>query len=278
MPWVRRTRLSLRRGIATASETRWRSIRAPQFRPIRKLGSPQPHCRRSGSARACIPAILRQARGSNPTAARWRSGTVDRSAFGSSGFRGMKMRREVLSGAGPRVGRSGTGALLGERRRVGRNWTMGFEPGVFVRPPLRLAWIELRARIGLCRCPAGSPDCQPSGGGGWDCRDGSVARSGWTFIATFAWWRSARTAGRGRRVGCRARRRGSGSLAESLLPTDRVAFEVTGSCWEVARILEPHVNRVVVVSPDDTGISSARAKTDKLDARTLASLVVEGRA
>jgi transposase len=32
------------------------------------------------------------------------------------------------------------------------------------------------------------------------------------------------------------------TLAESLLPTDRVALEVTGSCWEVARILEPHVN------------------------------------
>ena len=60
------------------------------------------------------------------------------------------------------------------------------------------------------------------------------------------------------------------------LPTDRVALEVTGSCWEVARILEPHVQRVVVVSPDDTGISSARAKTDKLDARTLASLLWKG--
>ena len=66
------------------------------------------------------------------------------------------------------------------------------------------------------------------------------------------------------------------TLAESLLPTDRVALEVTGGCWEVARILEPHVNRVVVVSPDDTGITSARAKTDKLDARTLASLVWKG--
>ena len=66
------------------------------------------------------------------------------------------------------------------------------------------------------------------------------------------------------------------TLAESLLPSDRVALEVTGSCWEVARILEAHVDRVVVVSPDDTGISSARAKTDKLDARTLASLLWKG--
>ena len=33
------------------------------------------------------------------------------------------------------------------------------------------------------------------------------------------------------------------SLADSLLPSDRVALEVTGSCWEVARILEGHVDR-----------------------------------
>src|SRR5437763_2260206 len=66
------------------------------------------------------------------------------------------------------------------------------------------------------------------------------------------------------------------SLAGSLEPSDRVALEVTGSCWEVARILEPRVNRVVVVSPGDTGITSARAKTDKLDARALASLLWKG--
>ena len=34
------------------------------------------------------------------------------------------------------------------------------------------------------------------------------------------------------------------ALAQSLLASDRVALEVTGSCWEIARILEPHVNRV----------------------------------
>jgi transposase len=69
---------------------------------------------------------------------------------------------------------------------------------------------------------------------------------------------------------------GIAMLAESLLASDRVALEVTGSCWEVARLLERHVDRVVVVSPDDTGISSARAKTDKLDARALASLLWRG--
>jgi transposase len=65
-------------------------------------------------------------------------------------------------------------------------------------------------------------------------------------------------------------------LADSLVESDRVALEVTGSCWEVARILEPHVDRVVVVSPDDTGIVHARAKTDRLDARTLARLLWSG--
>jgi transposase len=69
---------------------------------------------------------------------------------------------------------------------------------------------------------------------------------------------------------------GLGLLAQSLVRSDRVALEVTGSCWEVARILEPHVDRVIVVSPDDTGITRARAKTDRLDARALARLLWSG--
>ncbi len=65
-------------------------------------------------------------------------------------------------------------------------------------------------------------------------------------------------------------------FARSLGPDDRVALEVTGNAWEIARILEPHVERVIVVSPDDTGIRQARAKTDRLDARTLARLLAAG--
>ena len=65
-------------------------------------------------------------------------------------------------------------------------------------------------------------------------------------------------------------------FAASLDPRDRVALEVSGGAWEVARILEGHVARVVVVSPADTGISQARAKTDRLDARTLARLLAAG--
>lgn len=66
------------------------------------------------------------------------------------------------------------------------------------------------------------------------------------------------------------------AFAASLVATDRVALEMSGGAWEVARILEPHVQRVVVVSPDDTGIAQARAKTDRLDARTLARLLAAG--
>jgi transposase len=65
-------------------------------------------------------------------------------------------------------------------------------------------------------------------------------------------------------------------FARSLGRDDRVALEVTGNAWEIARIVEPHVAQVVVVSPSDTGIRQARAKTDRLDARTLAKLLSAG--
>src|SRR3954470_21996364 len=65
-------------------------------------------------------------------------------------------------------------------------------------------------------------------------------------------------------------------FAQSLDPRDWVALEVTGNAWAIAGILEAHVARVVVVSPNDTGIRQARAKTDRLDARVLARLLWAG--
>jgi transposase len=65
-------------------------------------------------------------------------------------------------------------------------------------------------------------------------------------------------------------------FAQSLGRDDRVALEVTGNAWEIARTIEPHVAEVLVVSPTDTGIRQARAKTDRLDARTLARLLAAG--
>jgi transposase len=69
---------------------------------------------------------------------------------------------------------------------------------------------------------------------------------------------------------------GIATLIDSLLLSDRVVLEVTGSSREIARLLEGHVKKVIVVSPGDTGISQARAKTDRLDARTLAKLLCAG--
>jgi len=65
-------------------------------------------------------------------------------------------------------------------------------------------------------------------------------------------------------------------FARSLGADDRVALDVTGNAWEVKRLIEPHVAEVLVVSPNDTGIRQARAKTDRLDARTLARLLAAG--
>jgi hypothetical protein len=55
-------------------------------------------------------------------------------------------------------------------------------------------------------------------------------------------------------------------------------MEVSSAAWEVARRIESYVQKVVVVSPDDTGIAHARTKTDKIDARTLATLASPARA
>jgi hypothetical protein len=43
-------------------------------------------------------------------------------------------------------------------------------------------------------------------------------------------------------------------FAQSLCASDWVVLEVTGNAWEIARILEPHVAQVMVVSPNDPGI------------------------
>ncbi len=59
-----------------------------------------------------------------------------------------------------------------------------------------------------------------------------------------------------------------------LLPTDQVALEATTHCWAVARVLKPHVARVVVSNPLQTkAIAQAKIKTDKVDAAVLAQLL-----
>ena len=67
------------------------------------------------------------------------------------------------------------------------------------------------------------------------------------------------------------------AFARSLEPTDQVGLEATGNALAIARLIEPHVARVVIANAAVTkGIGAARAKTDQLDARTLAQLLGTG--
>jgi transposase len=66
-------------------------------------------------------------------------------------------------------------------------------------------------------------------------------------------------------------------FAQSLGPDDHVALEAGSSTLAITRILEPHVARVVIANTKKLRqISHAKAKTDTLDARTLARLLVAG--
>ena len=66
-------------------------------------------------------------------------------------------------------------------------------------------------------------------------------------------------------------------LANSLGPDDQVALEATGNALAIARLLEPHVARVVVAATKELrAITEAKVKTDRHDARTLARLLAAG--
>lgn len=66
-------------------------------------------------------------------------------------------------------------------------------------------------------------------------------------------------------------------FAQSLCSTDEVAMEATGPAMEIARIIRPHVARVVVANAQEVrAISHARVKSDRFDARTLADLLAAG--
>jgi transposase len=65
-------------------------------------------------------------------------------------------------------------------------------------------------------------------------------------------------------------------FAGSLGVSDQVVLEVTGNALEIARIIEPHVARVVLANPKAVKGATQTAKTDKLDARFLARLLAAG--
>jgi transposase len=64
------------------------------------------------------------------------------------------------------------------------------------------------------------------------------------------------------------------ALAKTLGRGDHVVLEATGNSYAIARILAPHVGRVVISNPLRTrAIAAAKIKTDKVDARVLAQLL-----
>jgi transposase len=66
-------------------------------------------------------------------------------------------------------------------------------------------------------------------------------------------------------------------FAQSLAVDDVVAMEATANALAIARIVEPHVARVVLADPKAVKrITGLRAKTDKIDASLLARLLAAG--
>jgi transposase len=65
-------------------------------------------------------------------------------------------------------------------------------------------------------------------------------------------------------------------FARSLAADDQVVLEATGNALAIARIIGPHVGRVVLANPKAVKNATRSAKTDKLDARTLARLLAAG--
>lgn len=66
-------------------------------------------------------------------------------------------------------------------------------------------------------------------------------------------------------------------FARSLAPDDQVVLEASEPALAIARILEPHVGRVVVANTRKVrAIAESKVKTDKLDASTLCELLAAG--
>jgi transposase len=65
-------------------------------------------------------------------------------------------------------------------------------------------------------------------------------------------------------------------FAQSLGADDQVVLEATGNALAIARVVKPHVARVVLANPKAVKGATQTAKTDKLDACTLAKLLAAG--
>ncbi len=127
----------------------------------------------------------------------------------------------------------------------------------------------LRARIRRCRVSAALPSVEE--------RRAPCVGSAWTYIATSVRSRSLED-GVIRSAGQIATRLASLELfAQSLVSSDVVALEATTGADAIVSVLQARGIRVIVANTRKLrAITEAKAKTDRLDARTLARLLVSG--
>ena len=132
----------------------------------------------------------------------------------------------------------------------------------------------------LSRCAEStnpSMSCVPPRSRRSSMRGGRCAGSDWMFIATSVRSRSledgsVRSAGR-----IATRVDALDVFAQSLVAGDVVALEATTGSDKIVSILERHGVRVVVANTRKLkSITDARAKTDRLDAKALARLLMSG--
>jgi hypothetical protein len=119
-------------------------------------------------------------------------------------------------------------------------------------PPLRLVRLRCERECVDVVCPSVLPPRKR--------KEEQVRASGWTSTSSFARWRSPRRERSALLGGSPRSRRRSSCSRRAWGAEDRVALEVTGNAWEIKRIIEPHVDRVLVVSPNGTRIRQARGE------------------
>lgn len=67
------------------------------------------------------------------------------------------------------------------------------------------------------------------------------------------------------------------AFARTLRPDDEVVLEATGNTMAIVRLLKPHVGKVIIANPLQVRIiAEAKAKTDRIDAASLARLHAAG--
>ena len=168
------------------------------------------------------------------------------------GAREMKILSEADVRLRPYGRRTGTGASGRTQDGQADSWTMGSEPGLCRWPPLRLVrlrfereCVDVRLRFERECVDVVCPRLLPETTSEEDqVRDIALDVHIDFCEVAIAEDGQVRSAGR-----IKTKPDEIELFAQSLGSEDRVALEVTGNAWEIARLIEPHVAQVLVVSP-----------------------------